>query len=205
MITFCVQAAWAVLATLNLSALVIWATLETRTRTTLAAAALTLITALGLCVLSYVEHTRAVRPSSIINTYLAATVLFDVAHTRTLWLRADDYFNYVVAYISAAALVVKSIVLVLEALDKRRLLRPEFEHYPPEATSSIYNRSFFWWLNPLFCRGFSHEIDIDDLFALDKHLQAAYSSRRFQAAWGLGESLSLAYCQRLDTIQYVDT
>jgi hypothetical protein len=176
------------LGALQLAALILWAVAPSaaRTRTTLAAAALTLISTLGLCLFSYAEHTRAVRPSSIINTYLLATLLFDIAHARTLWLRAADHLNQTIAYICVAAVVVKSIVLVLEALDKRRSLRPEYRAYPPEATSSIYNRSFFWWLNPLFRQGYSRELDVDDLFVLDKHLGASYGYQRFHAAWSSG-------------------
>ncbi|KAK4133595.1 P-loop containing nucleoside triphosphate hydrolase protein [Trichocladium antarcticum] len=174
--------AWAVLAALQLAALILWASpAALRTRTTLAAAALTLVSTLGLGILSYVEHRRAVRPSSILNTYLFASLLCDIAHARTLWLRAADYLNHVIAYISVAAVVVKGVILVLEALDKRRFLRSGYQHYPPEATSSIYSRSFFWWLNPLFRLGYGRELVVDDLFVLDKHLQASYCYARFRA------------------------
>jgi hypothetical protein len=80
----------------------------------------------------------------------------------------------------------KACVLVLEGLEKRRLLRAEYRAYPPEATASIYNRSFFWWLNALFRKGFNHELDVDHLFALDKQLQASYCYKRLHAAWASG-------------------
>ena len=189
-----VQSAWVVLATLQLAALILWALPSAaRTRVTLVAVALTLVSTLGLCLLSYAEHTRAVKPSSLINTYLLATLLFDITHARTLWLRAADHVNHNIAYISTAAVVIKSVVLILEALDKRRSLRPEYQAYPPEATSSIYNRSFFWWLNPLFWQGFSRDLVVDDLFVLDKHLQASYCYARFQAAWKSREYLVLSF------------
>lgn len=184
------QSAWTVLAVLQLAALILWATPSaTRTRTTLAAAALTLVSTIGFCLLSYAEHTRAVRPSSILNSYLLVTLLFDIAHARTLWLRAADHLNQVIAYLATTAVVVKSIILVLEALDKRRVLRPDYRSYPPEATSNIYSRYLFWWLNPLFRQGFGHELEVDDLFVLDKHLQASYCYNQFQSAWSSGESL----------------
>lgn len=181
------QSAWIALGAAQLAALILWTTPSAvRTRTSLAAAALTPLSTLGLCLLSYAEHGRAVRPSSILNSYLFATLLFDISHARTLWLRAADHVNHIIAYVSAAAVVAKAFVLVLEALEKRRLLRPEYRAYPPEATSSIYSRSFFWWLNPLFRLGFSRVLDVDDLFVLDKHLQASYCHRRFREAWTSG-------------------
>ncbi len=89
---------------------------------------------------------------------------------------------------SIAAVVVKSIVLVFEALSKRRWLRPEYQVYPPEATGNIYSRSFFWWLNPLFRLGFGRELALDDLFVLDKHLKAAYLYKQFETSWRSGQS-----------------
>jgi hypothetical protein len=173
---------------LQLAALILWTTPSAhRTRTTLATVALSLVSTLGFSFLSYAEHTRAVRPASLLNTFLLVTVLFDIVHTRTLWLRAVDHLNQVIAYLATAAVVIKFITLVLEALDKRRLLRPEYRGYPPEATSNIYNRSFFWWLNPLFRQGYSHELVVDDLFVLDKHIRASYCYRRFQGAWSSGQ------------------
>jgi hypothetical protein len=182
------QSFWVLLAVLQLAALILWAIPSAnRTRTTLAAAALSLTSTLGFCFLSYTEHTRAVRPASLLNTFLLVTLLFDIAHTRTLWLRAADHLNQIIAYLSTTAVVIKSIILVLEALNKRRLLRPEYRAYPPEATSSLYNRSFFWWLNPLFRQGYGHELVVDDLFVLDKHIRASYCYKQFQGSWSSGQ------------------
>jgi hypothetical protein len=194
-----VQAVWLVIGALQLAALVLWSTPSAaRTRTTLPAAALSLVSVLGLCLVSYVEHTRAVRPSSLLNGYLLVTLLFDISHARTLWLRAADHLNqHIIPYICTAAVVVKLIVLVLEALHKRRWLRSEYRAYPPEATSSLYSRSFFWWLNPLFRQGYGRELEVDDLFVLDKHLQASYCYKRFSAAWNSGEDFLLLHPHHL--------
>ncbi|AEO64844.1 uncharacterized protein THITE_35966 [Thermothielavioides terrestris NRRL 8126] len=177
---------WIVLGALQLAALALWATPSAsaaRTRATLAAAAVTVVSTLGLCLLSWVEHSRAVRPSTLINAFLFATLLFDIAQARTLCLRAEGNADHAIAYVCVAAVAAKACVLVLEGLEKRRLLRAEYRAYPPEATASIYNRSFFWWLNALFRKGFNHELDVDHLFALDKQLQASYCYKRLHAAW----------------------
>ncbi|KAK4224363.1 hypothetical protein QBC38DRAFT_18446 [Podospora fimiseda] len=176
--------AWIGLGALQLTALILWSTKSAvRTRTSLTAATLPPLLTLGLSLLSYVEHSRNVRPSSLLNTYLFATLLFDIAHARTLWLRATDDLTSVIAYVSVTSVVAKGFVLILEALEKRRFLRPEYLVYGPEATASVYSRSFFWWLNPLFRLGFRRVLDVDDLFALDKHFQASYEHNRFRAVW----------------------
>jgi len=161
------------------------------TRTSVAASAVSLVCTLGIALFSFIEHRHTVRPSTLLGVFLFCTLLFDIAHTRTLWLRVGEWSSRVIASVSTAAVVIKAVILTLEAVGKRRLLAPEYRVLPPEATSGIYNRSFFLWLNPLFRSGFSRILDIDDLFALDKHLEAVYCHRLFLAAKNKGELFHL--------------
>lgn len=80
----------------------------------------------------------------------------------------------------------KALLLALEALEKRRFLRAEYKASPPEATASIFNRSFFWWLNPLFVKGFSSLLRMDDLFDIDKQMRSEYIHERMEKAWNKG-------------------
>ncbi|KAK4208910.1 hypothetical protein QBC37DRAFT_60766 [Rhypophila decipiens] len=180
---------WITLAALQVAALVLWANTSSVffTRSSLAAVSLSPISTLALCLLSYFEHSRTVKPSTLLNSFLFATLLFDIAHARTLWLRAEEYAILknvqVIAVISVVAVAIKALVLVAEAYEKRRMLRKEYGSYPPEATGSVFNRSFFWWLNSLFRVGYRHVLDVDELFVLDKHIKSGYCHPRFQAAW----------------------
>ena len=126
---------------------------------------------------------RSVRPSDILNAYLLISLLFDAAHLRTLWLQR---YNSVIAMVSTAALAVKTIIILLEATEKRQILQPKYKGYPAEATSGIFNRSLFWWLNALFRKGYSHSISVDDLFPLDKHLTSKYLQEKLHSAWTKG-------------------
>lgn len=143
----------------------------------------------GACLLSYVEHYYTVRPSTILSVYLFTSLLFDMTRARTLWLQGLDGPNRTIASLFAAAVAIKALILVYEALEKRHLLRPEYQSYPPEAKSSIYNRSFFWWLNPLFRLGFGRVLEVEDLFVLDKPLMAMHCGRKFWKAWVSGGCL----------------
>lgn len=179
------QSSWAMLAALQLAMLILWTSpTAVTTRTTVATSAVSLVSTLGIAVFSYIEHRHTVRPSTLLGLFLLCTLLFDIAHTRTLWLRALDWSGRILATVSTAAAAVKATVFVLEAISKRRFLQPEYRVCPPEATSGIFNRSFFIWLNPLFRSGFSQVLDIDHLFVLDKHLEAAYCRRLFLTAKG---------------------
>lgn len=142
--------------------------------------------ALLLAVLSYAEHTRSVRPSFILNSYLLCSLLFDAARVRTLWLRFADTFNEVIALVTTVAVGAKCLLVLLEAVEKRSILKTEFAGYPPEATAGFYNRSLFWWLNPLFRVGYSNILSVRDLFVLDKELSSERLLALFEERWSKG-------------------
>lgn len=151
-----------------------------QTRASLAAAILTLIATLGLCILSYVEHSKNIRPSSIINAYLLFTVPFDAAQLRTRWLRGNSLAENGVA---SSILAVKLFVLVSEATEKTRILFTPYADRSPENTSGLYSRGLFWWLNPLFLLGFRNIVNDDDLFEADADLLSKSLEIRFNKHW----------------------
>ena len=164
----------------------------TKTQASVPSAVLTLVTYLALPILSYAEHVKSVKPSSLLNGYLLVSLLCDVTRARTLWLRNDDK----IASDFTAAVAVKLVLLLLEAVEKRRILLPIYQSYPFEATSGILGRWFFCWLNPLFRRGLSRTLSLDDLYGLDKHLTSGFLDRVINSAWlkgSIAHSLSRNY------------
>lgn len=157
-----------------------------RTRASLAANLLLLVTSAALYILSYMEHTRNIRPSSLINVYLMCTLPFDVAQLRTRWLRGDNVTSNGVA---SSILVIKLIIIVSEAMGKHKLVLENFVDPSPEATSGFYSRGLFWWLNPLFRIGFNREISHSDLFKNDVNLLSESLERRFDRFWALRKYL----------------
>ncbi|KMP02660.1 canalicular multispecific organic anion transporter 1 [Coccidioides immitis RMSCC 2394] len=176
--------ALAAFAVLHLILLVLWTRPSVeRTRTSLVTSALTLGSALTFCLLSYFEHIRTVKPSFLLSVYFLITLPFDAARCRTLWLRRTSDYGYLIALTFTVTVALKVIILVLEAAPKRGILKPEYQAYPPEATSGVINRSFFWWVNPLFWFGYSNLLSIENLFNLDKHLVSERVHQRMEAAW----------------------
>ena len=167
---------------LQLGLLVLWASSSVvRTGASVPTAIVTVVAGIVLPLVSFVEHDRTVRPSSLLNVYLFLTVLFDIARVRTLWLQQ---YNHAAAIVTTAAVAVKSILLLLESVEKRNILLPKPAAVsPPEATAGIFNRLFFLWLNKLFRTGFSEYLKVDDLFILDKHLSSEYLGHKLQSAW----------------------
>lgn len=151
-----------------------------RTPTALAAAALVVIDALGLLLLSHAEHFRSIRPSNIINTYLFVTVLFDIARSRTSWIQ---HTPKPIAAVFSAMLAVKIIVAVTEAVEKRGILLSQYHDVSPEATSGIYSRAFFWWLNKIMMTGFRRVIREEDLFPIEDDLSSIVLKRRAETLW----------------------
>ena len=161
------------------------------TKASVPANALLTVGILALCLLSFAEHTRSVKPSFILNTYLFCSLLFDIARSRTLWLRSEDAFNDNIAIVTTVAVGVKLLLLVLEAVEKRHILKSEYAGYPPEATAGFYNRALFWWLNPLFKLGFNGALRVDDLFVLDKELSSERLLGQFEEKWSKGTVSSI--------------
>lgn len=155
-----------------------------KTRASVPTAVVTLIAYLALPVLSYAEHIKSVRPSSLLSGYLLISLLCDVTRARTLWLRDHDK----IASDFTAAIAIKCALLVLETVEKRRFLLPKYQSYPFEATSGILSRFLFCWLNPLFRKGYSKTLAMDDLYGLDKHLISGYLDHLLNSAWLKGSS-----------------
>ena len=135
---------------------------------------------------SYAEHNFSTPPSFLLNVYLFITLLFDIAKTRTLWLWQIGGTSQIIAILTSVTVGLKLFLLFLECSDKRSILRDEYKAYPPEATGGIFNRIFFWWLNPLFRQGLSQSLAVEDLFVLDKQLSSKHLHLALEAAWNKG-------------------
>lgn len=169
----------------------------TKTKASLPAILLTLVGYLVIPILSYAEHVKTLRPSLIINTYMIISLLFDAVRARTLWSRSEDK----IAGDFTAGVVIKLVIVLLEAVEKRWILRVEYRGSPPEESSGIYNRSFFWWLNGLFRLGWSKTLELHDLFPLDKHLCSEYLQNLLQSSWLKGLYFRAIACFRTKIIQ----
>lgn len=152
----------AVYTLLQLSVLLYWAVGPlASSRWQIAATALVFANGFSLLFLSYAEHTRSIKPSTLLSVYLLLTLLFDCAIARTLWLLVGAS---PVPKLFTATAVVKFLLLVVESWEKRDILRPQYKNLSPEATSGVFNRSVFWWLNSLMKTGFGRLLTYDDLY-----------------------------------------
>ncbi|KUJ16558.1 multidrug resistance-associated protein [Mollisia scopiformis] len=170
-----------VYAILQIVLLVLWCLSPTeRTEVSISAAVLSFAGAAFICVLSHFEHVKSIRPSAIINLYLFFSVLFDAVQLRTLWMIPG---LDTIAGVFSASFSAKATLLILEAVEKGPYLAPPYRWTTPEALSSVYNVSVFWWLNRLFRTGFRKVIAFEDLYTLDPNLQSEKLHVLSQASW----------------------
>jgi hypothetical protein len=164
-----------------------------RTPASLAAAALVVADALGLCLLSHAEHVHSIRPSTIINIYLFITLFFDIAHTRTLWIENAPKS---IAAVFSVTVIIKFIVAIMEATEKRKILLAQYQNENPEATSGIYSRASFWWLNALMTIGFRRVIRKEDLFPMEDEMSSSVLGKRAKELWNTAnKARSHALCR----------
>lgn len=165
--------------------MVLWAThpnLQIQ-KPSLAASILAFVTALILAPLSYLEHSRSIRPSTLLNVYLFLTLVFDAAMLRTLWLMPS--FSSSIREIYTAAFAVKCTIVFLEAREKQKY-STDSKDLSPEEFSGIYSRGLFWWLNKLIWAGTKHVLKPMDLYPITKDMAAETRSHQFKEKWDAG-------------------
>ncbi|KAM0225506.1 hypothetical protein ACHAQD_001442 [Fusarium lateritium] len=173
----------ALLAVLHLVLVVLWATRPSDTRldrVSVAAASVSFASSLMSCVLSCVEHAKSPRPSSLLNVYLAVSLLLDVALLRTLWLVPMDT---AIPAVFTAAFALKAILVVLEGWSKAPYLIAGSGTHSPEVTAGLYARAVFAWVTPLLMTGFRKLLRPMDLFELDEDMGSAGLIGRFWRHW----------------------
>ncbi|TVY83913.1 ABC transporter FUM19 [Lachnellula suecica] len=120
--------------------------------------------------LSLLEHSRSPRPSILLNLYFLLTLLFDITQVRTLWLASGNSNEITFSRICTAAIVLKSVLILLESRRKSKWIQWEVGKHSPEEMSGIFGLGAFLWLNRLFSNGYKKIITIDDLFPLDQSM-----------------------------------
>lgn len=145
----------------------------------ISSSAVTLASVFIMLVLSYLEHFRSPRPAIILNAYLFLTILLDIAQTRTLWLASVSFDEITYSRLFTTAVVVKTILIILESQQKARWLSWDTKEHSPEETSGLYSLGAFAWLNKLFLMGYKRTLTLDDLYPLDQAMASEILHTKF--------------------------
>ncbi|KAK2776790.1 ABC multidrug transporter [Colletotrichum kahawae] len=186
----CKLAAIGILAILQLTLIALWTTHDAgRLRTvSVAASCVSFVASLVFGGLSYIEHSKSLKPSSILNTYMLVSLVLDGAILRTIWL---SHLSAAISAAFTASFALKAAIVILEAQEKTTyLVDSDGRSFSPEETSGIYSRGLFWWLTPLLMTGFRRLLKPLDLFTLDESMSAAVLNERFWLHWNESSSTS---------------
>lgn len=130
--------------------------------------------------LSYLEHTRSIRPSTLLELYLMVSLFFSIPQARTLFLRHN---GTAIAAVFLACIIAMLIVWLMEARTKTKDLKEPYREYPPEATHGVWNRTLFIWLNVLFVKGFRSLLSLKDLWKMPPDMASEKLRDEMQAVW----------------------
>lgn len=142
---------------------------------------LSTIVALAICILSWIEHRRSIRPSTLLGVYLLCSLVLDIPYARILFLRVET--TAIIAPLFVAGMRTKLVLLILEAQSKASCLKDSYSKLSPEARAGFLNRGVFWWINALMIAGYKRSIVYDDLPVLDFELASNHLQPEMQAAW----------------------
>ncbi|PNS16292.1 hypothetical protein CAC42_6399 [Sphaceloma murrayae] len=129
-------------------------------------------------VLSYNEHVKSLRPSTILNAFLLVSSILDAATLRTIHL-LESVPSLIVA-VHALAFGLKLVLLILEARHKTVDDKDYRRLHSPEDFSGLYSQSLYWWLNDLMLRGAKAVLKPADLYPVSEDLASARLSSKFQ-------------------------
>lgn len=130
--------------------------------------------------MSYYEHAKSLRPSSLLNVFLLVSLVLDCAVTRTLWMSS---LPVAIQVSFSVALATKTILVILEAQGKQKSFIVDPQAMPPEESAGLYSRVVLAWVLPLLRSGFAKLLRPSDLFALDDKMTAQLLSEKFKRAW----------------------
>ncbi|ETS75107.1 hypothetical protein PFICI_13591 [Pestalotiopsis fici W106-1] len=140
-----------------------------QTRASVAADVLSIIATAGVAWLSYIDHQRSLRPSTLLSLYLSVVIILNIARVRTLWLVGiipAEAANLTLTFALTMA------TFLLESTEKKSTIITEERRYgAPEEYSGFWTRTAFAWLAATFRAGYSKVIVQEDLPKIDTRLQ----------------------------------
>jgi ATP-binding cassette, subfamily C (CFTR/MRP), member 1 len=170
-----------VIASVELAALVLSSTFTPRPDgLSIATNVISFVAALAVCPLSFFEHGRTVKPSTLLIFYLLASVICKGVLLRSFYL---EYANSAIPAVLTIEVGLKFLFLILESTSKRSYLRKPYRELPVEQTVSVLNQAFLFWVNDLILLGNSKLLTYSDLPSLNDGLKSRDLRARMEDAW----------------------
>lgn len=87
----------------------------------------------------------------------------------------------------------KLAILVIESLEKRKILVSAYKDISTESTSGLFNRALFCWLNPLLLKGYISILAAENLFPINEKLSSVDVTENLQRGWQASRALLLTH------------
>lgn len=145
----------------------------------LAAQLLFLVADVVVCVISFLEHGRNPRPSTLLITYLALTIF----SLTSAGLQYVAWNLCIKEGLTVSIFVTRFALLVLESQTKISILREPYTELSLEQAAGFFDVVFFWWVNKVLKMGYSKNIGLVDIPALDKSLDALKIRDAMRREW----------------------
>ncbi|KAJ2978353.1 hypothetical protein NQ176_g3864 [Zarea fungicola] len=168
----------------QIASLVLWA-VSSVPRHDLAVAAAVIACVGSFCIffLLYAEHLYSYRPSTMLSIYLTLIILFDIAKTRSYFLRGDLGS---LAGVSVAVTILEFLLLLFQEIPKRRIVTNSRNAMPQlsgEVVSGFWGRALFIWVNATLRLGFRSILRIEDLKDLGPEFSSEHLHSSFEPHW----------------------
>lgn len=139
-----------------------------------------LVAAIGLNPLLFLERRRSARPSDLASLYLFGSILCDVMllsfPSETLWSTGI----WLPVFIRG---LLHSIVLAIETWGPRPNLKSSAEPQPREELSSSLGSAIFAWITPIVWHGYKNIMGDEDLPDLSRDLKPKVTRQTMLRAW----------------------
>ncbi|KAJ6781135.1 hypothetical protein PWT90_04854 [Aphanocladium album] len=167
----------------HITSLVLWQRASLfRSDLALSAAVMSLVSSASILATIYIAHTHSLQPSGFLSIFLSITATFDIAMTRSYFLREG---LSTLGALQVTVAVLKFVLVVLEEVPKRSLFRNENQRDTAsrETVSGFWSRAVFAWLNTLMIFGFRSEIKMESLPITDDDFDARMLYDSFLPNW----------------------
>lgn len=157
-----------------------------QTKASLAADVLGVIGAIGAGLLSWFDHQRSIRPSTLLAVYLLIAALLDIARLRTLLTIPGAVGS---ASVFSLVLGLTVVALVLESVKKDQSLRSpqEYSGVGLEPFSGLWTRIGYVWLLGTVRQGYRRILSVDDLPGIEPQLRSHVLHFQLEKEWAACE------------------
>ncbi|TVY57487.1 ABC transporter FUM19 [Lachnellula cervina] len=141
-----------------------------------------LLAALGLSLLLFLEQQRSPKPSDLATLYLLASLLCDVV---VLTVPSGTAERMKISRPILIRCCMHTALLLFECCGKRSAFSTINKHQSPEELSGVLSRALFTWINPILLQGYRNILIDQDLPTLSQDMKPEVTKKAILNIWSL--------------------